>query len=336
VAARQSAPGLGALCSSGKSKDGGYLSKHHWQLSLGYRQQYSHRHFVGTTEQTVRELQGTEVVNSVHMLDLGISFQFSPRWSLNVSAPILIAQRTIPGQLFRLRGSPNAQDQVSNTAGIGDMNVSARAWLFRPPTESRQNISLGFGMKFPTGDPGAQSTITNAQGIRQVTIVDQSIQPGDGGYGVSLDVQAFKGVKRATLFLSGSYLINPMDTNGVLTGRSQPSEAVMSVADQYLARAGVSYPLPKSHSVLLNFATRIEGVPVRDLIGSSNGFRRPGYALSLDPGFTYVRGREVWSFNLPIPVQRNRKRSVPDFLDGRAGDAAFADYVVIIGYSRRF
>jgi hypothetical protein len=37
-----------------------------------------------------------------------------------------------------------------------------------------------------------------------------------------------------------------------------------------------------------------------------------------------------------VPVQRNRKRSVPDFQDNTAGDAAFADYVIIVGYSRRF
>jgi hypothetical protein len=270
------------------------------------------------------------------MLDLSVSYQMTPRWSLNLSAPILIAERTIPGQIFRLRGSPNAQDQVSNTAGIGDMNLGARFWFFRPPTESHQNVSFGFGVKLPTGDPGASSTIPNTQGTPVVAIVDQSIQPGDGGYGISFDTNAFKAVKRATLFATASYLINPRDTNGVLTGRSRASEAVMSVADQYLGRVGVSYPFPKSHSLLANFAVRIEGVPVRDLIGDSNGFRRPGYALSVDPGFTYIKGRDVWNFSLPVPVQRNRKRSVADFLDKTAGDAAFADYVIIIGYSRRF
>ena len=110
----------------------------------------------------------------------------------------------------------------------------------------------------------------------------------------------------------------------------------MSVADQYLIRTGVNYPFPKTHNWIGTFAVRIEGVPVRDLIGDSNGFRRPGYALSVDPGFTYIRNRDVWSFSLPVPVQRNRKRSVPDFADNAAGDAAFADYVIIIGYSRRF
>jgi hypothetical protein len=83
-------------------------------------------------------------------------------------------------------------------------------------------------------------------------------------------------------------------------------------------------------------AGRIEGVPVRDIIGKSEGFRRPGYAISVEPGFLYSRGRDTWSISMPIAVERNRRRSVPDIADGRHGDAAFADDLLIIGYSRRF
>jgi hypothetical protein len=39
---------------------------------------------------------------------------------------------------------------------------------------------------------------------------------------------------------------------------------------------------------------------------------------------------------MPIAVERNRRRSVTDIADGRHGDAAFADNLLIIGYSRRF
>jgi hypothetical protein len=85
-----------------------------------------------------------------------------------------------------------------------------------------------------------------------------------------------------------------------------------------------------------NFGGRIEGVAVTDLFGPSDGFRRPGYALSLEPGFSYTRGRDTWLVNVPVAVSRNRKRSVSDFQDGRHGDAAFADYVLLLGYSRNF
>jgi hypothetical protein len=77
-------------------------------------------------------------------------------------------------------------------------------------------------------------------------------------------------------------------------------------------------------------------VPVRDAFGRSDGFRRPGYSISLDPGFLYVRGSYTFSGNLPFAVERNRKRSVPDYQNGRHGDAAFADYALMFSLSRRF
>src|SRR5262249_57573937 len=103
-------------------------------------------------------------------------------------------------------------------------------------------------------------------------VVDQSIQPGDGGYGIVADFQAYKSIKRTTLYASGLYLANPRNTNGVPTGRSRPSEAIMSVADQYVYRAGAVLPLPKTTSLVWSIGVRGEGVPSRDLIGDSDGF----------------------------------------------------------------
>ena len=139
--------------------------------------------------------------------------------------------------------------------------------------------------------------------------VDQSIQLGDGSWGITASTEMYKVVKRATLFASGIYLSNPRGTNGVTTGRSRPSEAIMSVADQYLVQAGVTYPVPMTKRFLFSAGGRMEGVPVRDIFGSSEGFRRPGYVISFDPGVTYVRGRNTMSVNVPVPLERNRRRS---------------------------
>ena len=81
----------------------------------------------------------------------------------------------------------------------------------------------------------------------------------------------------------------------------------------------------------------MEGVPVEDLIGDSDGFRRPGYALSVEPGLSYTKGPHAFSLSAPVAVQRNRQRSVPDrAVPGRIGDAAFADYIVMLGYWKKF
>jgi hypothetical protein len=126
-----------------------------------------------------------------------------------------------------------------------------------------------------------RDTVNTAAGpVTQV--VDQSIQLGDGGTGVVLDMQAFKRVWQTTPYASGVYLINPRNTHGVRTGRGRASEAIMSVAGQYLARAIVVVPVRKVQGLAFSFGPRIEGVPVRDILGKSEGFRRPGYAISSD------------------------------------------------------
>lgn len=331
-------PGIGAQCvsaSEGGAQNDAYLGPGQWQISIGYRWQRSHRHFVGTTEQKQREQQQTQIVNNVNLMDVTATYAVNQRFSLNLSVPFIVASRTRPGQLDRLRGFPNATDQVFNTAGIGDVSISGRMWLRRPPSEDRQNIAIGVGLKLPTGDPGVKNTVLTATGVRR-SVVDQSIQPGDGGVGVTLDIAAFKGISRFTLFGAATYLINPRNTNGVLTGRSRASEAVMSVADQYVARVGAVTGIPRFHGLAVSVAGRIEGVPATDLIGKNDGFRRPGYAVSIEPGFIYQRGKDSWSFNVPVALLRNRTRSISDIRDNTHGDAAFADYLITVGYSRRF
>ena len=58
----------------------------------------------------------------------------------------------------------------------------------------------------------------------------------------------------------------------------------------------------------------------------------------LTPGVSWLRsrGREMWSASVAVPIERNRRVSLSDMQDHRHGDAAFADYVLVLGYARRF
>jgi hypothetical protein len=330
---------IGAACATDGEHGSGSRSIHdRWTLSVGFRKQRSHRHFVGTVEQKHREHEGTEIVNDVYLMDVGLTYNFTARTSVSVGVPFQHATRVNPARFnaARVQTSPK---MVSHGVGIGDTSVAARIWLLDPGREERprQNISFGFGVKIPTGREGVTDVVDSATGPRQV-VVDQSIQLGDGGWGWTLSTDMYKRVWKTTLYGSGIYLFNPRNTNGVRTGRSRASEAIMSVADQYLARAGVILPVPKARGWTASFGARLEGIPVRDAFGKSDGFRRPGYALSVEPGVNWVRsrGREMWSASVAIPVERNRRRSLTDMHDKRHGDAAFADYVLVLGYARRF
>jgi len=101
-------------------------------------------------------------------------------------------------------------------------------------------------------------------------------------------------------------------------------------------RTGVMYPVECVEGLSAGFGLRMEGIPVRDIIGDDGGFRRPGYAISWEPSFVYASGRDVFSLNIPIAWLRNRARSVADQYAGGHGDAAFADYLILFGWSRRF
>lgn len=336
MAARQSAPVLGAACATGDDSAHNNLTGDRWQLSVGFRKQRSHRHFVGTVEQKNREREGTEIVNDVYLMDVGLTYNLTARSSLSVSIPFQHATRVSPAR-FNAAGTQTSPKVVSHGIGIGDMSIGGRIWVLDPAREERprQNISFGASLKLPTGNEGVRDTVDSATGPR-VVVVDQSIQLGDGGWGLSLSTDMYKRLWKTTLYGSGIYLFNPRNTNGVLTGRGRASEAIMSVADQYLARAGVVVPVPKVRGLTASFGGRLEGVPVRDAFGKSGGFRRPGYAFSVEPGVNYMRGKDIWSVTVPIAVERNRRQNVTDIFDNRHGDAAFADYIITVGWSRRF
>jgi hypothetical protein len=283
------------------------------------------------------------VVNYLNLFDVSVTYKINPRWSLTASLPIMNATRTYDHQLFQvLLHIPNAPDQVTHSNGIGVLAVSAQFWLHRPPAENGHNIAFSFGAVMPTGKDNVRDTVQTVSGPQQV-YVDQSIQLGMGGWGITLGTEAYQRVKKAVLYASGAYLLTPQEQNGVpnasLAGvkfPTNPLTSTMSIPDQYLADGGIAYPVPKIRGLAAKFGVRYEGVKVRDLIGGSLGFRRPGYALSVEPGLQYERAKNTWSVNIPVAVQRNRKRSVPDLIQGTAGDAAFADYLILVGYARSF
>jgi hypothetical protein len=311
-----------------------------WQVSAGYRWLYSDRHFRGDEEEEERQEFGTEVVNDSHFFDLSVLYAITPRWSVGATVPFVNSERS------SLYEHPGSGRRTSRASGIGDVRLGAYAWVLDPVEMPRWNLSLGLGPKFPTGEYDAKDTFyTNNMPIRGT--VDQSIQPGDGGYGFSAELFGFMELMpRTSGYVQGFYLFNPENENGASTTtgrpRGNPHEAVMSITDQYLGRAGLSYLLWPEWGLTLSLGGRIEGIPVRDAIGENDGFRRPGYAVSVEPGLSLAKNHWFFNVSAPVAVYRNRQQSVADKRwtsdtgIHRHGDAAFADYVITASVSRRF
>ena len=315
-----------------------YMGRGTWQLNMQFRGLNSDNHYNGTAYQENRELQKTYVINRQRMLDLGLTYAVTERLNLSLSLPIVVASWSLPTPIAPVPGPRYQQD----AHGIGDATLTARYWLFSTE-KTKHNISVGLGAKFPTGNPNEKDFYPDITGGNYTKkSVDMSIQPGDGGFGAIVDIQGFQVVKKAFIFGGLTYLVNPRNTNdtpsiivGLGLGANPAFKDVLvnSVTDQYMTRAGVAYPVPKIKGLSASVAGRLEGLPRYDLIGRSDGFRRPGKAAFVEAGLLYNHGNYALNFNLPVAVYRNRELNPYTDLPG---DATFPDHIFLVGLSYRF
>ena len=309
-----------------------------WVFSFGYRGLTSNDHYSGTQFQYARKANQTYVINTQQLYDLNATYFFDNRWSASFSLPVINSTWALPTPIAPLPPGARAEQ---NSSGIGDVILSGRFWAFNPEKHPRGNLSIGLGVKAPTGDYNNEDVYPNINGTNDTEkVVDLSIQPGDGGWGYLFDLQGYMAWKRVSWYASGSYLVNPRDTNGapsIIVGLigNNPSFGTRvenTVPDQYLLRTGALFPVGQT-KLGLNLGFRMEGLPRYDLVGDSHGFRRPGYETFIEPGFVYTIGRQTLSLYVPIGLVQNRR---PDPYTGLPGDATFPEYIILAGYSYHF
>lgn len=132
-------------------------------------------------------------------------------------------------------------------------------------------------------------------------------------------------------------MFSPKNTNGVEPPQSNnPADPFfMSVPDQYHVRAGFNFPLPEKR-ISIGLGACIDGIPVTDAFGDNDGFRRPGHAVYIEPGVTFATGTNVFNFWVPVALARNMKTSVFDAHRGVQTAGGLADFLIMVGYTRRF
>ncbi|HET8736368.1 MAG TPA: hypothetical protein VFM69_07200 [Pricia sp.] len=326
----------------GNSLESNLLGPGDIQVGVNYRYFKSFRHFKGVVEEPDRVANNTEVINNSHAWDFFLTYGITERWYASMTLPMVINTRS------SLYEHGREERHTSFSRGLADIRMGVGYWLFPLENNPNGNIAVGLGLKIPTGNYNASDIFYNVgpEGAPQVRPVDQSIQPGDGGFGITLDFQVYrKLVEDFYLYAGGFYLINPRETNGIRTFRETLSpilenEAIAAVPDQYSVRAGLSYTI--SNTLSTSLGARFDAVPVEDLIGGNEGFRRPGNVLSVDPGISFTKNNLTLNLNVPFAVRRERPQSVTDrqteVLTGepRNGDAAFADYLINFGISFKF
>jgi len=315
-------------------------SESHWVGSVSYRWLHSDRHFIEDSEQTQRQAQGTEVVNDIHSFDVSATYGISDRWSATMTFPFTYADRS------SLYEHDLVHRHTMHAGGLGDIRLVTDYWLLDPHEHMDGNLALGLGVEVPTGDDKA-SDVAHRAGGDVIRPVDPSIQPGDGGWGVILEMQGFQKIANNLFgYVGGSYLVTPQEQNHTeLTVADVPAFQAFitddirhdSISDQYSGRFGLSYFLFPEKGISVSLGPRIDGVPAHDLIGGDMGFRRPGFSISVEPGISVSYGRHNFSLTTPVAVYRFRERSAPEQkLSRPTGDSAFADFLVFATYSLRF
>lgn len=315
------------------------FSTSEWQLNINNRYFKSHRDFKGKVDQ--QTAKANEGVVKSFTTDISITRLLANGWSLSLSIPIASNSRTASLE----HGGANTTRHTTHSFGIGDTRFTAYKWLLKPAAKQRGNIQLGLGLKLPTGAYNYQDYFYRNDSTKVLAAVNPSIQLGDGGTGIITELNTFYNLNAArtiTLYGNFYYMANPREQNGtaITNGRVPPkidslaNNIVLSVADQYAIRAGIDYSL-KSWSFSLG--VRDEGTPVHDLLGGSEGIRRAGHNLSIEPGIIYKMKSMSFYTYIPVIVGRETKQTLPDLYKTKYTNTytltqgGFADYIVFVG-----
>ncbi|WP_264565602.1 hypothetical protein [Flavobacterium sp. N3904] len=340
------------------------LNKGDFQVGANYRYFHSWRHFVGKEEQLQRQTtgggigpDGKQQGNAVNIysnaIDFSVAYGVTNRLQVYAVLPYVHNERS---QVLRqktpvidtLRYSVYAQ-------GIADVRIGVNYWLFDPLKLPKGNIMIGLGIKLNTGSHNVTDDAPQTDGTIKNVIMDQAIQPGDGGIGFSPEFQAFRQLTgRLYGFANAYYLFNPKESNGTFKSDPKPGlegYEIYACPDQYFARGGLMVAVDKNQNFNVSLAGRIEGIPAYDAFGGQVAYRRPGYVIAVEYGFAYTLGRHGFSLFIPYNIVKNRIQSAADIATQDLqnstitdpnkyvhvqGDAAFADYSFNLGYFYRF
>jgi hypothetical protein len=301
-----------------------------WLLNVGTRYYEAYQTYQGSEK--IEEAPQDRRVNKVFIANFSISRMFDNGWSYTVDVPITTSSRRAWQEHH-----VDASDITSNSFGLGDIRITGYKWLFDVNESHRGNIQLGVGIKLPTGDYRYEDFFHKATGTISAP-VNPTIQLGDGGTGFTVELNSFYIIsRRVSLYGNLFYLFNPRDQNGVsnMNGSAPPNSdwvefgaTINSVPDAFTARLGGNF---SNKNVVLWGGFRMEGQPVHDVIGGSNGQRRAGMIISAEPGFNYSMRKTTIFLFVPVPIYRTTYQTVPDKQLNMPSRGGFANYSIFIG-----
>lgn len=329
-----------------------------WVVNVNTRYFESWKTYSGST--MIDQKPYERATNHIFVADISFTRMLENGWSISFDLPFTSAART---SVKEHQPGPTNPEYTTHAFGLSDIRVAVYKWMWDVSTYHKGNIQLGLGLKLPTGAFGYQDYFHKDHLDESKTVlapVNVSTQLGDGGTGFTLELNSFYTLnKTVSLYANGFYLISPRDQNGVsnlIGGKAgipgnppqytaAEQEAIVtasgitvnSVPDGYTARAGANFTANK---FIFSTGLRLEGAPVHDLVGASNGLRRSGYIVSAEPGVNYSLKNSVIFAYVPFPIYLVSKQIVPDQEIERVtgitnaatqSPGGFADYMIFAG-----
>jgi hypothetical protein len=320
-----------------------------FQLSGHYRWYDASVPYTGNIQLVNIERENTQDIFNSHQLSFSLQYRLNNRFRFFASIPLSYQQKSSIWEHSLVNDYRVAfERRVTEGIGLGDILLGGGFQLLNPNKYTASRLEVGAALKVPSGQYQATDIWYNAgpQRADVVRPVDQAIQPGDGTWGVLLSLKgtwklwSFLGIYGETFYLS-----TPKDLNGVYNYRPFVSaiwseEGENSATDQYMARGGISIRAPRS-PLSLHSGIRVDGVPVNDIFGASEGFRRPGYAVSWENSLMLQAKDFRVYLALPYIYYQTRLDSRPELRYeaktglNRQGESSFARFMLQIGFESK-
>src|ERR1019366_4953397 len=193
-----------------------------------------------------RDAAGDQVINHSNFVDLSLDYTINSRYSVAITVPFVSHDRS---QVVKNASSVILDRFHTQAAGLSDISVIGNYWVFNPSTSPKGNLQVGLGVVLSTGNYQVRDTFESfdkASGkiVAVQKYVDDSIQPGLGGYGINLGFSGYRVLGAGfTGYANASYTITPQEQNSIGN----------SISDTYVGRIGSEYAIPALPGVALSF-----------------------------------------------------------------------------------
>jgi hypothetical protein len=284
---------------------GPYLEKGEWQFQASFNRYNSSEPFTGST------LRTDTIAADKEPREGGGSLNFQGAYALSRSINLTAE---IPISVYNYWNYPlGGQRYEMNTHGLGDVVLGGRVWLLNTEKYKKQNLALQVSLRLPTGDSNYQVLYPNALGQdMKLRTSKVNSQPGSGATAARFALQGFRRFSHFSVYGNVLYLFSFKEQTDAyaIAGMLNPagptaiplSKRYNAAPDSYLYNAGVSAPIPHLKGFSVSLGGQMAGVPAYNVFTGDQGYRQPGYIVTLNPSLSWSTKLASYSVGVPVRV----------------------------------